>query len=358
MTLHQRALHILLALLFIIASGSGLALIYGATPAFAGLITMLGGLKAASLLHLGAGLAIAALIVHHFATLIYLSIRRDWTFADLTLIPNRRDVRDLARNAKFMLFLSAERPRFGKYTFVQKFDYFAALFGFALMLASGLVVGFPDQSVAVIPPDRLGDLRVAHGALGYVLLFVFLAWHIYHNLLAPGKFFANWSWIVGVMPERMVANEHAGHYEEFTRLAREKRAEKEKVAEERSMQRIISRQSQRLEEHLEAGNQFAKDKEYDKAIEQYNEALELLPNFPQARYNLAAVYHKSGDLERAAAEYRTFIEVDPFNAMTEKVRSHLREVEKTIEDKTSGKAVEESAEESEDAAGKEAGDEG
>ena len=340
MTLHQRALHIILALAFIVASASGLALILGDAPAIAGLIAAVGGFEATARLHLGAGLAIALLIAYHISSLVYLSVKRDWTLEDLTLIPNRNDVRHLAQNAKFMLFPGADRPRFGKYTFVQKFDYLAALFGLGLMLASGLATGFPDQSVAVIPPPRLGDLRALHGALGYILLFVFLAWHVYHNLLAPGKFFANWSWIVGTMPESMVARDHAGHYEQYARRAREERSEKEKAAEERSIHKVISRQSRRLEEYLEEGNRFARDEEYDEAIEQYNKALELLPNFPQARYNLAAVYQKSGDLERAAAEYGTFIEMDPFNAMTEKVRALLREVEKAIEKKAQDKSGE------------------
>jgi tetratricopeptide (TPR) repeat protein len=165
-----------------------------------------------------------------------------------------------------------------------------------------------------------------------MLIFVFVAWHVYHNLLAPSKFFANWSWIVGTMPADMVARDHAGYYEEGIAKERAERLKKEKAAEERSMQKVISKQSRRLEEYLEAGNLHAKQEEYDAAIEQYRRALDLLPNFPQAQYNIATVYHKAGNLVQAASEYRKFLEVDPFNTMADKVRSVLREIEKSIEE--------------------------
>jgi tetratricopeptide (TPR) repeat protein len=263
---------------------------------------------------------------------MYLSVRYDWALEDLTLAPNFSDLEHISQNAKFLLFLSANRPRFGRFNFIQKFDYFAALFGLVLMLATGLVAGFPEHAVAVLPPLYFGDLRAIHSALGFMLIFVFLGWHLYHNLLAPGKFLANWSWIIGTMPAHIVARDHAAFYDEVVERERAERLKKEKAAEERSMHRVISKQSRRLEEYLEAGNRHAKQEEYEEAIEQYQRALDLLPNFPQARYNIATVYHKAGNLAQAAAEYRKFLEVDPFNTMAEKVRSILREIEKSVEE--------------------------
>ena len=295
------------------------------------LIVFAGGFDWVVRFHLLAALPMAALVMYHLASVVFLAVKEDWTLHDLTLFPNRKDFEDLIRNAKYLLFLDADKPKLGKYGFIQKFDYFVALLGIGFMLASGLALGFPERLASLIHPDRLADLRSIHLCAGYLLVFVFLAWHAHNNLLAPDKFLSNWSWINGKMSEGMMKREHAGYYEEIIQREREEQLVKEKAAEKRSMETTIRKEARRLQEYLEAGNQFAKEAEYDKAIEQYEKALKLLPNFPKAQYNLATVRHKAGDLRQAVVEYRKFIEMDPFNLLAEKAKTTLSEIEKSLD---------------------------
>jgi cytochrome b subunit of formate dehydrogenase len=329
MTLHQRVLHAMLALLFIAASVGGLAMWRSDLPICAKLIGMAGGFEAMASIHLVTALALGALIVYHFVLLMFVAVKEDWIMDDLTLMPGRRDFRDLADNAKFMLFFSKAAPRFDRFAFTQKLDYFTALAGLCLMLAMGLAVGFPERSTALIPPAYLGELRAIHVVIGFLLIFFFGAWHVFNNFLAPGKLFSNWSWITGTISASQARRDYPELYDREMRQEREERLKKEKAVEERSMEKIISKQSKELKQYLDAGNEHARQENYDLAVEQYRKALDLLPNFPQARYNLAGVYQKSGDIVRAAAEYKRFIDMDPFNAMAEKVRSILREIEKS-----------------------------
>jgi cytochrome b subunit of formate dehydrogenase len=327
MTAHQRVLHFLLIVLFLFASAGGLALRLNDRDPAARLIETVGGIEAMATIHLITGLALAALIVYHIVSLLYLSIKRDWAIDELILLPDVNDLKNIIQNAKFFFFLSADFPRFRKYSFVQKFDYFTGLAGLTLMFATGIAVGLPERAALLFSPAYIEDVRTFHITLGYVLIFVFLVWHVYNNLLSPGKFFANWSWISGSTPEGLIATYHAAYHEEVLQRDREQRLERERIAEEQSMQRTIKKQSQRLEEYLNTGNEFAKQERFDEAVEQYRRALELLPKFPKAQYNLATVYQKAGNLAQAAVEYRKFIEMDPFNVMVEKVRSVLRELE-------------------------------
>ncbi len=130
------------------------------------------------------------------------------------------------------------------------------------------------------------------------------------------------------MSENMMKREHRGYYDDLMRREREEALTRAKEVEAESAEKIVRKESKRLQEHLEAGNLYAKEEDYAKAIEEYKKSLELLPNFPQARYNLAVVYQKSGDIRQAIVEYKKFIEMDPFNVVAEKVRALLRAMEK------------------------------
>lgn len=328
MTVHQRALHMLLIVFFAFSAAGGLSLWLCDRKPAAGLISFVGGFKQMSNLHLGGAGALAALIVYHVASLVFLAVKRDWVISDLTLLPRRKDVTDLLQNAWFLLGRSPERPRYGKFSFVQKFDYLAALLGLSFMIVTGLAIGFPERSIcAVLPARWLGDLRIVHVALGYGLIFIFLVWHVGNNLFSPATFLRNWSWVNGKISEDMMRQEHTQYYEDMLLAEQEEKLRRERAVEERSMEEVIKKQARELEEYLEAGNQYAKQADYAKAVEQYEKALGLLPNFPQAQYNLATVCHKSGNIKRAIVEYRKFIEIDPFNTVADKVRALLSQLE-------------------------------
>lgn len=329
MTLYQRVLHLLLIILFLSASMSGLALKLHDRALAARLILLAGGFENMVRLHLAGALVLAALMACHLVSLSFLAVKGDWDLQDLTLLPGRKDFTELFQDVRFMLFLDAHRPPFGKYSYVQKFDYFAALLGIGFMIASGLAAGFPEFTVKLAPPAYLDDLRAVHTSIGFALIFVFLVWHVYNNLLAPGNLFSNWSWISGKMSESAMKREHRGYYDDLLRQERQEALKKAKEAEARSAEKIVRKESKQLEKYLEAGNRYARDAEYEKAIVEYKKSLELLPNFPQAQYNLATVYHKSGNIPQAIIEYKKFIEMDPFNVMAEKVKSLLREMEES-----------------------------
>ncbi len=329
MTPHQRTLHLLSIALFLSSAISGISLqLYDGAHA-ARLVGLAGGFESMVRLHLVVALAFVALMVYHLASLIFLAVKGDWTLRNLTLLPGRQDLRELVDDVRFLLFLETERPAFGEFSYIQKFDYFAAMVGIAFMIASGLAVGSPEYTVMLVPATYFGGLRAVHMSVGFALIFIFLVWHVCNNLLAPGNLFSNWSWINGRMSENMMKREHGGYYDDLMRREREEALTRAKGAEAESAEKIIRKESRRLQEHLEAGNLYAKEEDHAKAIEEYKKSLELLPNFPQARYNLAVVYQKSGDIRQAIVEYEKFLEMDPFNVVAEKVRTLLREMEKS-----------------------------
>lgn len=63
--------------------------------------------------------------------------------------------------------------------------------------------------------------------------------------------------------------------------------------------------------HFNAGIRFALRKYYDKAIEEYNKALELDPNVPELHNNLGYAYLDKGKIEQAIMEQKKALDLDP-----------------------------------------------
>lgn len=78
-----------------------------------------------------------------------------------------------------------------------------------------------------------------------------------------------------------------------------------------------SRERKQLEQerfHLQLASASHKNKQFQKALQEYQRVLKLNPSNNQARNNLGLVYKDMGDLDRAATEYMQLIAREPNNA--------------------------------------------
>ncbi|MBF0558640.1 MAG: tetratricopeptide repeat protein [Nitrospirae bacterium] len=63
--------------------------------------------------------------------------------------------------------------------------------------------------------------------------------------------------------------------------------------------------------HNNMGNAYLYLKRFDRAIEQYQIAVNLKPGYANPHYNLGVAYYKMGDMERARTELRTALKIRP-----------------------------------------------
>jgi hypothetical protein len=117
----------------------------------------------------------------------------------------------LQQNLRFFLGASDRRPAFGRFTYFEKFDYWAVFWGCAIMIGTGLALWFHGLVRTVVPRIPVSAFDVFKEAHAHEAVLAFLAvviWHAYNVHLGAGRFPWNWAWIHGRVRREELEAEH------------------------------------------------------------------------------------------------------------------------------------------------------
>ena len=112
----------------------------------------------------------------------------------------------------YLLFLSPRRPRYGRYSFEQKFTYWFLFFGFGILIVSGLIVWFPTFFTRFLPGGIVPAAKLAHSSEAMVSAIFVVLWHFFHVHLER----LNLSIFSGRLNERDMRRHHAVEFERLT----------------------------------------------------------------------------------------------------------------------------------------------
>ena len=173
-------------------------------------LALFGGAHGAGVVHrIGAVLIILSGIYH----LIYLGTLAKKRVLPLSMLPAPRDAMDIKDNLLFMMGLKKDRPKFERYNYLEKFDYWAVFWGIIMMVGSGFIFWFPVQFAKFLPTFVLTSAQIVHGeeaTLAAIFLFVV---HFYNVHLKPSIFPMNWAWLNGQTTLEYMKEEHGAEYE-------------------------------------------------------------------------------------------------------------------------------------------------
>ncbi len=128
------------------------------------------------------------------------------------IFPTGQDVRDAGQMIRYLLFLSPRPPRYGKYSFEQKFTYWFIFFGFGILIASGLMLWFPTFFTRFLPGGLIPAAKLAHSSEAIVSAIFVVLWHFFHVHLER----LNLSIFTGRLNERDMRRHHALEFERLT----------------------------------------------------------------------------------------------------------------------------------------------
>lgn len=167
-------------------------------------------------IHRWAGAALTGIGVYHMLWIVYTRAgRREFIY----WLPKPKDFIDVIHMSMFFLFLRKDKPKFDRYAYFEKFDYWAVYWGCVIMCGTGLLMWFDKWAVANVPwmPYSLSALIHADEAVLATLAIVI--WHFYNVHYNPHKFPGSMLWFHGKMTKEEMLDEHPLEYE---RIAEEK----------------------------------------------------------------------------------------------------------------------------------------
>jgi hypothetical protein len=104
-----------------------------------------------------------------------------------SMVPQPRDFLDFFAMVKWFV-VGGPAPKFEHFTYWEKFDYWAVLWGTAVMGVAGLILWFPVVASRLLPGWMFNVALFVHGAEATLAIgFIFVV-HFFNGHLRPGKF--------------------------------------------------------------------------------------------------------------------------------------------------------------------------
>ena len=185
-----RLVHLSFALALMILSLTGMAAFYAQESWAAAVMNALGGPRSAAIIHRVAGVLILGLFIGHILYFIVRFAPRWRTFkwfGHTSLVPGVQDLRDIVAMFRWF-FGKAPRPVFGRWTYWERFDYWAPFWGLAIVGGSGLMLWFKELTAAVWPGWIFNLAMLAHGEEAFLAILFLFTVHFFNNHFRPDKF--------------------------------------------------------------------------------------------------------------------------------------------------------------------------
>jgi thiosulfate reductase cytochrome b subunit len=224
----ERILHAFLMLTFVGCALSGLPLIFSDEPWAATLARILGGFEGAGLIHRICAAVMIVVFVSHVVMVFWKAIAGGRLLSILwgpdSMVPQLQDGIDIWRNFKWFVG-RGPRPQFDRWTYWEKFDYWAVFWGMVIIGGSGLLLWFPVFFSRILPGWMFNIAALVHGEEALLAVGFIFTFHFFNGHLRPRKFPMDTVVFTGRIPEHELLDERRMEYD---RLVREGRlAEKE-----------------------------------------------------------------------------------------------------------------------------------
>lgn len=202
MNLHQRMQHFVLVISFVLLALSGFALkfpeswvawLFGSDESIRRWVH-----RAAGVVMLGGGL-------WH---VIYITTTRDGRRLVMDFMPKWRDVQDLFGNLLYFVGKKRAHPRFGRFSYAEKLEYWAVLWGTIIMGVTGLMIWLKIDVTRYFPRWMVDVAITIHYYEAILACLAIIVWHFYHVLFAPGTYPMNFAWWDGKVSREWLEHEH------------------------------------------------------------------------------------------------------------------------------------------------------
>ncbi len=186
----HRFTHFLIVISFITLAATGLPLMFYYTTWAQAIEQVFGGLGIMRVLHrIAAVITLIYVLIHlYFVAKKALFERNLWIlYGPDSMMIRKQDFIDFWNMVKWFLYLGP-RPKLDRWTYWEKFDYFAVFWGVPVIGISGLMLWFPEFFTQFLPGVTLNLATIIHGEEALLATAFIFAFHFFHNHLRPENF--------------------------------------------------------------------------------------------------------------------------------------------------------------------------
>lgn len=200
-TLAQRIEHLIQLTSFTLLAITGLPQKFPEADLSQAVIAFWGGIESTRVIHRAAAIVLMVATVYHLMTIAYkLYVRR----VRPTMLPGLKDVRDALQAFLYNLGLGKVWPQMGRYTFEEKAEYWAFVWGTVVMILTGFMLWNPIATARFFPGQFIPAAKAAHGGEALLAVLAIIVWHMYGVHL---RRFNKSMWI-GTLTEEEMHHEH------------------------------------------------------------------------------------------------------------------------------------------------------
>ena len=205
-----RAQHFILAVSMVLLILSGLPVRFHDSVVWKFFMFLIGGIHNSTFLHRVGATGLMLICVWHVT---WLAFSRQGRKDFIALLPAPKDLFDIIKNIRYFLRLTEEKAKFDRFSYIEKFDYWAVYWGVVVMVGSGLLLWFQDVTLHYLPKFVLDIAKEMHRDEALLATLAIVIWHMYNAHLNPHKFPGTLVIWNGLMTKEEMIDEHPLEYE-------------------------------------------------------------------------------------------------------------------------------------------------
>jgi len=208
LTLSERWQHVLLLVSFIVLVITGFALKYPHSFWAAPIVRWEHHLPIRGWIHRIAGVVLIGASVYH---MVYLSAKKSGRRWLKDMIPDLRDAKEAVQTVEYNLGRRTQLPRYRRFNYAEKAEYWALVWGTAVMAITGVLLWLNDWILAHLPhPAAILDVSTAiHFYEAILATLAIVVWHFYAVIFDPEIYPIKWTLLTGRAPEHEVRESEA-----------------------------------------------------------------------------------------------------------------------------------------------------
>jgi cytochrome b subunit of formate dehydrogenase len=179
------------------------------------------------IIHRAAGVVMIGISFYHVYYVLFVP-RGKQLLRDL--LPKLQDVYEFWGIARFYVGRSKSKPKFGRFAYIEKAEYWALIWGVIVMGGTGIILWANTFFIGKITLLGWNVAETVHYYEAWLATLAILVWHFYFVIFNPNIYPLNTAFLTGTLTEEEMADEHPRELEEI--LARQMEQEETANPEE------------------------------------------------------------------------------------------------------------------------------